>query len=186
MIGRKRPVLQRHRGLGQTWKTDSNGNWVDCDLWSNLSVGACWNPFSPARNAEHDAQVYINPTVVPPAAPQTQQQMTQPGAWTPDIAAAATKAAQDAANKAWAEQVAANIAASQAGTLKATGAGAPGAPDCTNMWTYYTNSACPLDCSRFFSNLFNSSCPGLGLGWGTAGILAVAAGVLLLVVVIRR
>jgi hypothetical protein len=36
-----------YRGLGTTWKQNTDGTWVDCDLASNLLVGACWNPFNP-------------------------------------------------------------------------------------------------------------------------------------------
>ena len=34
-------------GLGSTWKLDGSGNWVDCDLWSNMLNGSCWNPWNP-------------------------------------------------------------------------------------------------------------------------------------------
>lgn len=32
-------------GLGTMYKTDSNGNVIDCDLFSNFFQPACWNPF---------------------------------------------------------------------------------------------------------------------------------------------
>jgi hypothetical protein len=40
-------MYRLNQGLGTTWKLDASGNWVDCDLWSNFFVGACWNPSNP-------------------------------------------------------------------------------------------------------------------------------------------
>lgn len=34
------------------------------------------------------------------------------------------------------------------------------ASDCSNLWTYFTDSTCPVDCSNWWSNYMNSSCPG--------------------------
>ena len=34
-------------GLGATWKQNSDGSWVDCDLWSNVFNLSCWNPSNP-------------------------------------------------------------------------------------------------------------------------------------------
>ena len=30
------------QGLGATWRVDSSGNAVDCDLWSNILNAVCW------------------------------------------------------------------------------------------------------------------------------------------------
>lgn len=39
--------VSRLRGLGATWKLDDSGNWVDCDLWSNVfNFSVCWNPLN--------------------------------------------------------------------------------------------------------------------------------------------
>ena len=35
------------RGMGDTWKLDSDGNWVNCDDWTNIFTLACWNPANP-------------------------------------------------------------------------------------------------------------------------------------------
>ena len=39
--------MSYHVGLGSTWKQNADGTFVDCDLWSNFLVGACWNPENP-------------------------------------------------------------------------------------------------------------------------------------------
>jgi hypothetical protein len=36
-------------GIGQTYKVDpSTGAVIDCDDWSNLFQGVCWNPLAPS------------------------------------------------------------------------------------------------------------------------------------------
>lgn len=136
MIGRK-----RRRGLGAAGDIlygsvidTGAGTKVDCRDWGSylLNTG-CWQLSHDAWNqvgAAYDAATYISPTVVPPAAPQTQPQMTGGVPWTPDIALAQTKTQQTAANQAWAAQVAANIAATQ-----------PQVPDCSGL-NAITNTSC--------------------------------------------
>lgn len=159
------------RGLGAGYV----GSTVDCTAWSALITPACYtNPCNFGIFAPKSC-IPSPPAPVAAAAPQTQTQLTQPGAWTPDQAIAATAAAQKQQNI--------NFFQSLGG-----GGGTPSPsdqPDCTNWWTYYTNSACPPDCSRFWTNLLNSACPGFGTN-SLVMPLAIAAGVLLLVVVIRR
>lgn len=116
------------------------------------------------------------PMPVPVVGPQTEAQMIGASSWTPEQAIAATVELQKQQNI----QFFSNIPG-------APGAAPSGPPDCTSAWTYYTNSDCPADCSRFFTNLFDSSCPGLFAGLPSMStVLAIAAGVLLLVVVIKR
>lgn len=184
MIGRK----ARWPGMGQTTTaaTASCDNFLDmlfnpkC-LAQELSLtptGAAAN--AAALSAAAGARFPPPPPPVAEPGPQTELQLTGAAPWTPDQAAAAWSAAQ--------KQQTLDFFKSLTPTgypTSGTPGNAPPPPDCTSLWTYYTNPTCPVDCSRFFTNLFNSSCPGLGLG-GLTMPLAIAAGVLLLVVVIRR
>lgn len=56
-------------GLGQMYKQTSDGTVVDCDLFSNLEYGVCWNPF--AAQVPSGAVPALNPAPVPipPPAP---------------------------------------------------------------------------------------------------------------------
>jgi len=39
--------MYMRRGLGTLYKTDpSTGTVIDCDSWSNIFQGVCWNPFA--------------------------------------------------------------------------------------------------------------------------------------------
>jgi hypothetical protein len=38
---------RRARGLGANWQIGSAGTPIDCDSWSNLFQGVCWNPTAP-------------------------------------------------------------------------------------------------------------------------------------------
>lgn len=39
-------MLGMKKGIGTMYKVDSNGNVIDCDAWSNIFQGPCWNPFA--------------------------------------------------------------------------------------------------------------------------------------------
>ena len=122
---------------------------------STLTELDCWSP-----------PKLPMPMPVPVKAPQTQEQMTQPGAWTPDQAIAATVAAQKQQNIDF-----------FAGLPNVPG------PDCTNWFTYLTNSDCPVDCTNTLSSIFNSSCGGgKFLFYAVAGVLVIG-GLLVLKVV---
>lgn len=185
MIGRK---YRRSSGLGaqtcardDTGKTcfvwDSGGNLIDCYAFKNYLNPTCWSglkPFDPTQVSDGSVPLPAAPPVVGAPADLT-------------TAPASGAAAQATVDQLLIDQM--NAAKTQNQQFFAnlnTQVNPPAAaPDCTSWWTYMTNSNCPVDCSRFPTSLLNSACPG-GIGSGLVMPLAIAAGVLLLVVVIRR
>lgn len=168
MIGKK--PRMRWSGLGQNCTSfwGASGPFAsdqNCGFFATLPTP---HPTGPSTAANYPG---LPPVQAPlPVVGPTAEQLAQGASWTPEQALAATQQAQRIANI----QFFQNITTPP-----------PSGVDCTNTWTYLTNSGCPVDCTNFFSNLFNSSCPGY-LGSSLAMPLAIAAGVLLLVVVIRR
>ena len=55
-------------GLGQTYRMDSSGTVVDCDLWSNFFNSICWTPGSTVPASAVPANVQP-PAPLPPPAP---------------------------------------------------------------------------------------------------------------------
>jgi hypothetical protein len=39
-------MMLRPQGMGVLYKADSEGHVIDCDSWSNVFQGVCWNPFA--------------------------------------------------------------------------------------------------------------------------------------------
>jgi hypothetical protein len=104
----------------------------DCDpnLTVRMAQGAATPWYCSFPGWSIWASCYPGPPVVPPAAPQTGEQMRQPGAWTPDQAVDATWAAQQQSNQEFFAQLAGRL-------------GDP-APDCSDTMTALTTWSCGI------------------------------------------
>lgn len=48
------------QGLGTMYKVASDGTVIDCDSWSNLLQGPCWNPAAPTVAVTADGTGRVN------------------------------------------------------------------------------------------------------------------------------
>jgi hypothetical protein len=121
-------------GLGKFGLGQSDTVVTDCSQWTYWISPLCWSR-SPSEwqaiYAARAAGTYPAPPALPaPVAPSTVEQLTQPGAWTPDMAIQAT----DVLGKQQQQAFFTNLAA----TLPSNGS----TVDCSSFWNALTNSAC--------------------------------------------